>query len=196
MKEGFLLGGRGGSFFWFPQDHDCLFWAECFPSQVHCERKFSFPCFQGSGFPKNTGRLASPWNAAPAPTPKARKLAPSLKHHQILKSIPAEVPHPFCNPIVSPDLTFPLRHSSQPALGFLQEQWDFPEALPAWARNVLKCSLCIFQDMGYGEKSFWLCMCNSFDANSIFFRQRSKSGATGCNKEMDTLIQCFHGVKF
>ena len=158
MKEGFLLGGRGGSFFWFPQDHDCLFWAECFPSQVHCERKFSFPCFQGSGFPKNTGRLASPWNAAPAPTPKARKLAPSLKHHQILKSIPAEVPHPFCNPIVSPDLTFPLRHSSQPALGFLQEQWDFPEALPAWARNVLKCSLCIFQDMGYEEKSVW-CVC-------------------------------------
>ena len=52
-----------------------------------------------------------------------------------------------------------------------------------------------FAGYGIGEKSFWLCMCNSFDANSIFFRQRFMSGAPGCKKKMDTLSQCLHDVK-
>ena len=79
------------------------------------------PYFLSLVSPRTPGAIPYSCNAASAPTPTARKLAPSFKHHQILKSVPAEASHPFCNSTVTPELTFPLRPSSQPALGFLED---------------------------------------------------------------------------
>ena len=132
-----------------------------------------FTSFLGLVSSKNTGSHPFSLECGTSPYTHSQKISAQLQTPPILKSVPAEASHPFCNSMVKAEVTFPLRLSSQPSVGFLEEQWDFPEALPAWARKVLKCSLCIFQDMGHEEKSFW-CVCATVLMQKVSFSDRDQ----------------------
>ena len=72
----------------------------------------------------------------------------------------------------------------------------FPRSTPSLGKKGSEMFSMYFPGHGILVEVILVYICNSFDVNNIFFRQRSKSGATGCNKKMDMLSQCLHDVKY